>query len=202
MKIEVAHQVIEQTLSRPRYEHTIRVAETAEQLAERFNVSTKDALLAGLLHDYAKEYPVAVLQTYITQFNLPNDLLEFHHELWHAPVGAKLLEQKYPELDRAVILAIKFHTTGRANMTPLEKILFVADYIEPGRTFAQVEEVRELAIVNIDKAVQRALRNTLVFLASKNVTIYPDTLYAYNELTNNKEDDSIHGNKRTSPSSS
>lgn len=200
MDIENARRLVQHNLSTKRFEHTVRVAETAKILAECFSVSVSDAYLAGLLHDYAKEMPRETLKHYIEELQLPKHLMQYHHELWHAPVGAMLLKREYPNLSDDVVLAIYYHTTGRRDMTELEKVIFLADYIEPGRSFPGVEEVRDLANENLNCAVQRALRNTIIFLATKDAQIYPDTLFAYNDFTTIKESDSIHGNKRTASS--
>ena len=114
--------------------------------------------------------------------NMSKDLLDFHSELWHAPVGAYLVEQEAGITDREILDAIKYHTTGRIGMTLLEKIVYLADYIEPGRSFPGVDEVREMAKNSLDAAMIGAVRNSIVFLINKKQAIYPDTFYTYNDL--------------------
>jgi predicted HD superfamily hydrolase involved in NAD metabolism len=108
-------------------------------------------------------------------------------ELWHAPVGAYLVEKEVGIVDSDILNAIRFHTSGRPNMTLLEKIIYVADYIEPGRHFPGVEEVRELAKLSLNKALIMAIHNTIVFLMKKKQQIYPDTFLTYNDLVKNLE---------------
>jgi predicted HD superfamily hydrolase involved in NAD metabolism len=114
--------------------------------------------------------------------NMAKDLLDFHSELWHAPVGSYLVEQEAGITDREILDAIAYHTTGRIGMTLLDKIVYLADYIEPGRSFPGVDEVREMAEKNLDVALIQAVRNTIVFLMSKKQAIYPDTFHTYNDL--------------------
>lgn len=184
MAIKKYDALLKEKLSKKRYEHTIRVYETAIQLAKKYHASIEKVSQAALLHDIAKCQPVESLQEAIHTYRLPASLLEFNEELWHGPVAAKWLAEKCNIDDAEVFNSIYYHTTGRANMTLVELIIFVADYIEPGRSFPGVEEVRELAQVDIKQAAQKALQNTLIFLISKNATIHPDTVAAYNELTN------------------
>ncbi|HLR42494.1 MAG TPA: bis(5'-nucleosyl)-tetraphosphatase (symmetrical) YqeK [Pseudogracilibacillus sp.] len=176
--------ILKEKLTKDRYDHTIRVYETAIQLAKKYNAPLEKVSEAALLHDIAKCEPIENLEEAIHAYQLPVSLLEFNEELWHGPVGAKLVAEKFKIDDEEVFNSIYYHTTGRANMTLVELIIFVADYMEPGRSFPGVEEVRELAQKDIKQAAQKALQNTLIFLISKSATIHPDTIAAYNELTN------------------
>src|SRR5690625_5656343 len=119
-------------LPRKRFEHTLRVADTAIELADRFNESIEQAELAALFHDYAKYRPIEELKHWIIKSNLPKDLLDYHHELWHGPVGSILIEYEHGIQDSIIKNAIYYHTTGRAYMNKLDMILFVVDYIETG----------------------------------------------------------------------
>lgn len=109
-------------------------------------------------------------------------LLKYSSELWHAPVGAYLVKKEVGIDDQDILTAIEFHTSGRPNMTLLEKVIYVADYIEPGRHFPGVEEVRELAEQDLDLALIQSLKNTVSFLMKKNQPVFPDTLATYNSL--------------------
>jgi len=171
-------------LTEKRFEHTIRVADTALSLAEKYGVSKEQAELAAIFHDYAKYRPVAELRRWVESSYLPKDLLQYHHELWHGPVGSMLIELEYGIHDQDVKSAIYYHTTGRKDMSPLELVIFVADYIEPGRQFPGLDEVRQMAKLDLVKSAWMISRNTINFLMSKNQPIYPDTFYAYNDLTN------------------
>ena len=188
MNREQALSIVKEHLTEKRYVHTIGVMETAIILAERFGADVKQAELAAIFHDYAKFRNREEMKQIIIDQHMPQDLLNFHHELWQAPVGAYLVKNECGIEDEEVLSAITYHTTGRVDMTLLEKVIFLADYIEPGRSFPGVEEVREKAKENLNTAVVYALRNTITFLLSKSTTIYPNTFLAYNDLVKKMEE--------------
>lgn len=177
-----ALKIVKQQLTERRYQHTLGVMDTAIDLANRYDVDRKNAELAAIFHDYAKFRPKEEMKQIILSQNMPRNLLEHHHELWHAPVGAYLVRTEVGVDEREVLDAIKYHTSGRENMTMLEKVIYLADYIEPGRQFPGVDEVRELAKENLNMAMIQAFRNTIQFLINKNQPVYPDTFLAYNTL--------------------
>lgn len=183
MDMGEARKIVREALTKDRYEHSLRVCETAQCLANHYGESTEKTALASIFHDYAKCFSKEILKEHIVTFKLPQQLLDFHHELWHGPVGAKLVEKRYGILDDDILSAIRYHTTGRAGMSRLELIIFVSDYIEPARSFPGVDEVREVAKGNLESAAQLALKNSIIFLINKCTTIFPDTIHAYNELT-------------------
>lgn len=178
-----ALEMIEQQLPKGRYEHSLRVAETAIDLAARYHAPKEKVELAALLHDYAKNHAIDELKHWIENSDLPKDLLDYHSELWHGPVGALILERDYGITDTDILSAIDCHTTGKVHMSKIDKIIFVADYIEPGRDFPGLNEVRDAAVSNLDQAAWLVSRNTIQYLMDKRSTIYPDSFYAYNDLT-------------------
>lgn len=182
MNRERALALVKEQLTEHRYIHTIGVMETSIELAERYRADVKKAELAAIFHDYAKFRSKEEMKQIILDQNMPEDLLVHNMELWHAPVGAYLVEKEAGITDCDVLDAIRYHTSGRPNMTLLEKIVYVADYIEPGRVFPGVKEVRELAQQDLDKALIQSLKNTIMFLLKKNQAIYPDTIFTYNSL--------------------
>ncbi|REJ10650.1 bis(5'-nucleosyl)-tetraphosphatase (symmetrical) YqeK [Halobacillus trueperi] len=185
MKIsrEEALEYVRPALKTSRYEHTVRVTDQAVELAERFQADVKKAELAAAFHDYAKYKPVELMERWIeSDRRLPKALLDYHHELWHGPVGALMIEQEVGLTDGEIISAISCHTTGKKHMSTLDKVVFLADYIEPGREFPGVDQVRKKAEENLDEACALALKNTIIFLIGKERTVYPDTFHAYNDL--------------------
>lgn len=186
MELNNAKAIVKPHLTEARYDHTLRVAQTAVKLAEQYGGSKEKLALAAIFHDYAKYRPLEEMERWIKQSSLPKDLLKFHHELWHGPVGAILIEHEHGIKDKEIQLAIYYHTTGRANMSKFEMILFLADYIEPGRSFSGVDEVRQAAKEDLVNACWMASRNTIQFLMAKGSTIYPDSFHAYNDLTRRK----------------
>ncbi|MCA0970010.1 bis(5'-nucleosyl)-tetraphosphatase (symmetrical) YqeK [Halobacillus litoralis] len=180
---EEALAYVKPHLKTSRYEHTVRVADQAVELAERYGVNHHHAEVAAALHDYAKYKPLEEMRRWIVQDRrLPKDLLDYHHELWHGPVGALMLEKEIGLSDAAVRSAIDCHTTGKKHMSQLDKVIFLADYIEPGRDFPGVDEVRKIAKSDLDQACALALKNTIIFLVQKGRTVYPNTFHAYNDF--------------------
>ncbi|MPQ24538.1 bis(5'-nucleosyl)-tetraphosphatase (symmetrical) YqeK [Bacillus paralicheniformis] len=186
MKREEALACVQEQLTEQRYIHTVGVMETAVKLAERFGADVKKAEIAAIFHDYAKFRPKEEMKQIILDGSGPLEVLDFHHELWHAPAGAALVKTEVGITDEDILSAIRFHTSGRPNMTLLEKVIYVADYIEPGRRFPGVEEVRTLAEEDLDLALIQALKNTITFLISKSQAVYPETVATYNALVNDR----------------
>lgn len=147
-------------LSAGRFAHVLAVAETAARLAERFGADVDKAWLAGLLHDYARELPLADMRRLAAAHGVLARVAEPSAALLHAPLGAALLPLELGVADPEVLRAVALHTTGDAAMTALDKVVYLADYIEPGRCFPGVEAVRSLAARDLDAAVLAALRNT------------------------------------------
>lgn len=177
-----ALEIVKQQMHEKRYIHTIGVMETAIELAKLYGVDEKKAEMAAIFHDYAKCRPVSEMEDIIKREELPKDLLQYNKELWHAPVGAYLVEKEVGIIDREILQAITYHTSGHESMTMLDKVIYVADYIEPGRKFSGVEEARELARKDINQALLFALKRTIQFLMEKNQTIYPLTFHTYNAV--------------------
>lgn len=189
MEREKALLLVKEQLTEQRYQHTLGVMEIAIKLAQRYGADEKKAELAAIFHDYAKFRPKEEMKHIIEEQGFPKDLLEYNAELWHAPVGAFLVETEAGITDKEILNAIKYHTSGRPGMTLLEKIIYLADYIEPGRHFPGVDEVRELAKQSLDAALIKSIQNTIIFLLKKNQTVYPDTLHTYNYLVKNRRID-------------
>ncbi|MBM7620342.1 putative HD superfamily hydrolase involved in NAD metabolism [Bacillus tianshenii] len=183
MNREKALRIVREKLTERRYIHTIGVMETSIVLAKKYGVDENKAELAAIFHDYAKFRDKEEMRNIILDQNMPQDLLTHHDELWHAPVGAYLVEKEVGITDKEVLEAIKCHTSGKINMTTLDKVLYVADYIEPGRDFPGVEEVRESAESSLDIALIQAMKNTISYLLKRNQPVYPDTFHAYNDMT-------------------
>lgn len=165
-----------------RWEHTLRVVETAAELARITGADPEKADIAAILHDYCKFWPEERQREWILRYRLPRELLQYNKELWHAPVGAEAVREELGIEDEEVLSAIRSHTTGRPGMTLLEKVIFLADYIEPGRSFPGVEEVRRLAREDLDRAVLKALDNTIVYLVGRRLKVYPLTVITRNDL--------------------
>jgi len=164
-----------------RYEHVIRVVETAKKLAIKHNIQVENAVQAALFHDIAKYMDKDVLLSILTLENDDLRLQNFHHELWHGPVGAIIARDEFNVTNTDVLNAIRYHTTGRAGMSILEKLIYVSDMIEPGRDFPSVSELRGIAEENLDKAMEACIYQSVQFLVSKKVPVFPDSIDCYNE---------------------
>lgn len=182
MNREEALHIVKQQMHEKRYIHTIGVMETAIELAKLYGVDEKKAEVAAIFHDYAKCRAISEMEEIIKSEGLPKDLLCYNKELWHAPVGAYLVEKEVGITDPEILQAITYHTSGHEKMTMLDKVIYVADYIEPGRKFPGVEEARKLAYMDIDQALLFALKRTIQFLMEKDQTIYPLTFQTYNAV--------------------
>ncbi|MED4530792.1 bis(5'-nucleosyl)-tetraphosphatase (symmetrical) YqeK [Metabacillus fastidiosus] len=180
MDREKALSIVKEQLTERRYIHTIGVMETAVALAKRYGEDEKKAEIAAVFHDYAKFRPKEEMKQIIVEQKMPSNLLIHNDELWHAPVGAYLVEKEVGITDESILMAIRYHTSGRMDMSQLEKIIYIADYIEPNRNFPGVEEVRELAFRQLDETLIKILQNTITFLVKKNQAIYPETIDTYN----------------------
>jgi predicted HD superfamily hydrolase involved in NAD metabolism len=162
-----------------RFQHMLGVEQTAAALAKRYMGNIYSASLAGLLHDYAKELSDAEFLALIDKYQLDPDLKRWGNAVWHGKVGFLKVKEDFG-LDNAEILhAIEVHTVGAKELSLLDKIIYVADYIEPGRDFPGVNEARELADVSLDMAVAFETVRTIEFLAAQHAPIYPQTLETY-----------------------
>ncbi|MCA0753663.1 bis(5'-nucleosyl)-tetraphosphatase (symmetrical) YqeK [Paenibacillus sp. N4] len=165
-----------------RWLHTQGVMETSVQLAQRFGEDPERAELAAILHDVAKYWPTERMAGIIREQSLPAELLLYDKELWHAPVGAWVAEHEYGVTDTGVLDAIRYHTSGRKGMSRLEKIVCLADYMEPGRDFPGVDRIRELSRERLDEALLAGFNSTISFLLEKGKRIFPLTVEARNSL--------------------
>lgn len=166
-----------------RYLHCLRVQETAVILGEKYGVDIEKVKVAAILHDCAKIENKTNLLKMASKFDIILDnVMEHNIELIHGPLGAKIAEREYGIEDPEILDAIRYHTTGREEMTMLDKIIYISDYIEPRRNFFGVEEVRKVTMENIDAGVLLALENTIKFLMEKDRLIHVDTINSRNNL--------------------
>lgn len=182
MKIDQAVSLVKDKLPEKRFNHSLRVAETAVKLAEIYDGDKDKAELAGILHDYCKYDDLGSMYQIVTQNELDSNLLSYGSEILHGPVAAIIMNQQFNVTDEEVLLAIKNHTTGRAQMTKTEKLIFIADYIEPGRQTPGVEEIRDLAYNqgSLDKTIYEISKRTVLYLINKDINVYDATIACLN----------------------
>ncbi|MEW4354483.1 bis(5'-nucleosyl)-tetraphosphatase (symmetrical) YqeK [Streptococcus pneumoniae] len=173
-------EAISSAMSEKRFRHVLGVEEAALKLARQYGCDEQKASLAALLHDYAKEVDDQVFLDLINQYQLGEDLKAWGNNVWHGMVGAYKIRQDFGLDDADILQAIQRHTVGAAEMTLLDKVLYVADYIEPNRDFPGVDEARRLAKLSLDKAVAFETAQTVAHLAKKGIPIYPQTIETYN----------------------
>ncbi|MDK2927382.1 MAG: hypothetical protein PWR31_1072 [Bacillota bacterium] len=170
-------------LTPERLEHSLGVAAAAVELAQRWGVDAGRAWLAGLLHDCAKGMRADELLQWALAFGIVRDDTETAcPDLLHGPVGALLAWKEYGVADAAVLSAIRLHTLGAEEMGPLDKIIYLADYIEPGRDFSGVEELRRSAEQDLNQAVLQAMEATIRYVLKRGLPLHPQTVAARNSL--------------------
>lgn len=174
-------QQVQLQMSEARFEHVLGVEKAAISLAKRYGCSIEQASIAALTHDYAKERSADAFRYIIEEKGFDLNLLRWGNAIWHGLVGAYFVEHELGITDEVILQAIRLHTTGAAQMSLLDKIIYVADYIEPGRDFPGVDEARRLAKLDLDQAVAYETKQTLKYLIEKNLPIYPKTLETYNQ---------------------
>ena len=173
-------QRVQMQMSEQRFVHVLGVEEMAIALAAKYGVSEEKASVAALTHDYAKERPDDEFRLIIERDGFDQNLLNYGNAIWHGIVGANIVQRELGINDVEILEAIRLHTTGAAKMSLLDKIIYVADYIEPGREFPEVHEARALAMKNLDQAVAYETQQTLSYLVSQKKQIYPKTIETYN----------------------
>ncbi len=170
-------EYLKNNLTEKRFAHTMGVAETAQSLAEMWGADSSLAFLAGLVHDCAKEIPYNQTIEKLTENGyIPDEIEKQSTALLHAPYGAILAKEIFGIEDTEVLNAIKYHTVGRPDMTLLEKIIYVADFIEPNRHYKEAQFIRELAFKDLNKAVLRECDIVIGFNQDKGKAVHPATL--------------------------
>lgn len=173
---------LEKVLKESRLEHTMGVAYTAASLAMRHGADAERALLAGYLHDCAKYLSGEELLMICEQHEISVSDTERKNPkaLLHGKVGALFAKEKYGVQDEEILQAIRFHTTGRPDMSDLEKIIFLADYMEPGREKApNLQQIRRQVFENLDQGMLMVLQDTLSYLEASDGEVDTQTEETY-----------------------
>ena len=186
MDINEMQSLLQSRLKPQRYAHSLGVMDTAIILAGRYGVNQERAAVAGLLHDCARQFETKDLlaesekrHLYITDIDRQLPIL------MHAPLGTAIAKEDYGVHDTAVLKAIASHTVGGAYMSKLDKIVYLADMIEPHRDFDGVQKLRDMTAdkdVELDDVMLKAFDQSIVFIMRKGHTIHPYTVAARNEI--------------------
>lgn len=180
--------VIRKMMGDYRYEHSLNVADEAVALAEIYGADVQKAYIAGILHDITKEIPKQEQLQIITGFGIILDEVQKNApKLWHSISGSVYVQTELGITDADIINAIRYHTTGRAGMSLLEKIIYTADYTAKGREYNGVEIMREKSRISLEEAMIFSYQYTLQKLSGKEIAIHPDEVFAYNDIVMNKE---------------
>lgn len=183
-EIEVLEMKLREKLTDERYNHSKNVMIIAVELAQLFNVDIVKAKIAGLLHDYAKFLDAEQIHDYIKLFNLNYDeFLLKNPYLLHGPIGSEVIKLEFNIFDKDILNAIKYHTYGTVDMTDLEKIIYIADIIEPDRDYFEgLDELRTVAYQDLDHALKLSVKYTIDSLIQENKPIYYKTIELWNSL--------------------
>ncbi len=183
MALEEYKKILRDKLNEKRYYHSLCVADEARRLAEKYGADADKMYLTGLLHDVTKNISDdEQLQTF-AKFGIMLSVTEkASPQIWHAMSGALYVKEVLGIDDEEIISAIRYHTTGRADMTLAQKIIFVADLTSADRNYPDIKEIRTAADWSLDECIIGILKFTICNIVSKNMPLHPDTLDAYNYL--------------------
>jgi len=174
--------LLESRLKPKRYFHSLCVADEAYRLAEKYGADTEKAYLAGLLHDITKNIGEEEHRKIFECFNIKlNEIEDSAEKLWHAISGSAYVKYILKIDDEEIFDAIKYHTTAKPDISLLSKIIYLADFTSKDRDYDDVDVIRGLVDISLDKAYKYALCYTVKDLAEKEKAIHLDTLAAYNE---------------------
>ncbi|MDO9493831.1 bis(5'-nucleosyl)-tetraphosphatase (symmetrical) YqeK [Acetobacterium sp.] len=174
---------LKKNLTPKRFRHTMNVVAAADKMARDFGCNLDQARLAALLHDCAKNLTDQQQLDYAQKHQIKIDRISHNDpQLLHGPVGAVLAKERYGIDDAAIQNAIDCHTTGCKNMNTLDKIIYLADYIEKDRSFPEVETIRQMAETDLDGATIMALTNCICHVAQTGALIHKRTIDARNDL--------------------
>lgn len=188
MSIEKYKQLIKGRVGHKRYIHSVNVAAEASRLAKLYGADVNKAEIAGILHDVTKETPPDEQLEIIKAAGIKLDDVQIGSpKLWHAISGSAFIENELGIKDIDILNAVRYHTTGRKNMTLLEKVIFVADFTGAERDYEGVDIMREKSNISLEAAMLFGLSFSISDLANRNLTIDRNTLSAYNQILVNKQ---------------
>lgn len=186
---EEMHRKLRSTQKERRYFHTLGVVKEAVRLAPKYGVEVEKAKIAALLHDCAKNFDHNRFLEIAAEYGVTlEDIAIKEPALIHAFLGAAVAYRDYGVTDKEILDAIYYHTTARANMTNLEKLIYIADMIEPGRTMPQAEELRRMVEENLDDALIYAIDCSIKHVIKKGRIIHPDSIAARNYLIERRDE--------------
>lgn len=174
---------IKKRLSEYRFYHSLNVAEEAKRLAKKYGANEEKAFTAGLIHDIMKDTDYEIQKKIIEDFSGEMTAVELANpKIWHAMSGEAFLRKELNVTDEEILSAVRYHTTAKANMSLLEKVIYIADYTSAERDYPDVDVIRQKA----EKSLEEAMLYGLQFTINENVAagrvVHPDSIHAYNEV--------------------
>ena len=180
MTVDEAKALVKSRLSEKRYKHTINVKKMAVKLAKRWGADPEKAAMAAILHDSAKELPKSeLLQIFADNAIIAENAPARPSPVWHGIAAAILAQTQWGVSDPEILSAIRCHTTGKPDMSKLDKIIYLADMTSAERDWPGVEELRALQMENLDRALCDALKRSIDFVEEKGGTLDPESVAAY-----------------------
>lgn len=174
---DIIIKYIEEHFSEKRRVHTYGVVETAEKMARFYGVDMAKARTAALFHDMFRGVSVEELNSYVKELGLDEKYMN-NANLAHGKIAAAIMKRDYGIEDEDILNAVSFHTTGRAGMSDLEKVVYIADAIEPNRDYPSVELLRKVAYDGLDEVCLLSMEKTIDFVRSKDMYLDEDTIHA------------------------
>ncbi len=177
MTLQEITQKLKSDLNESRFNHSISVANTAKELAVRFGADENKAYIAGLVHDCAKCLSTQELKEKVETYGIETDADTFNStQLLHSFVGAYKAREDYGIYDDEIFDAIYYHTVGKKNMPPITSIVYLADAIEPLRSYPGVDEIRKQAQTSLDKAIYMYTKDSVDFILKKGCYLHPNSV--------------------------
>lgn len=186
------HSYIERNFSEKRRIHTYAVRDLSLKLAEYHGADKEKVETAALFHDMFRGVPEQSINCYVKHLRLDNKYIN-NPNLAHGKIAALIMERDYGITDKDIINAVSYHTTGRPEMSLIEKIIYIADATEPNRVYPKVETLRRLSYENLDKAVLVSLQHTIKYIQNRGLYLDNDTIlaqkyYEEKEKTNEQQE--------------
>lgn len=183
MNLDEYKNLIKSKMSDHRFVHSVNVSKEARKLAKIYGADAEKAAIAGILHDITKEMPVEEQLKIITDSGIILDNVQKNApKLWHGISGSIYIKENLDINDADILNSIRYHTTGRAGMSLLEKIIFVADFTSQERTYKGVSTMRKKSRKTLDEAMLYGFKFTFSDLSKRELAIHPDELACYNEI--------------------
>jgi predicted HD superfamily hydrolase involved in NAD metabolism len=179
--LDLVREKLASVLTEKRFIHSLNVADTVVKMAKHYGADEKRTYIAGLLHDCGKSYKGNAAREFAKETGYEPDEIEWLQPgLLHGVIGEYIARHEYGVTDTEVLAAIRWHITGRAGMSVIEKIIYVSDYIEPGRGFTGVEAMREEAFRNLDRCIVLCANSTIRYVVENGYLLHPKTVETRN----------------------